>query len=140
MMAAMMLAMGGLVAVGSGAQSIAQDLAQADLAQVEGRWIVVIELGSGRCRWRGSVSLRQDGRRVFGEGSARPHGRRSRRCPSLGGGIEGRVTGPRIGFGFATGHLGRADFEGTYDPKTETMRGHWRAGRAAGAWSAERAR
>ena len=115
----------------------AQTQGQAEIPNIEGRWAVAIELSSGRCRWEGSVTLAQRGREITGRGAVNPVGR-DRRCPPLGGAIKGQVTGPRIGFGFATGALGRAHFDGTYDPATETMEGAWRARNGAGSWRADR--
>jgi len=123
--AVLVLGVGALGSAGS------QALAQADIPNVSGRWAVAIELDTGRCRWEGSVTLRQLGTRITGWGRARPVDR-DRRCPPLGGDIEGAVTGPRIGFGFATGTLGQARFDGTYDPKTGIMEGTWRARIGAG--------
>ncbi len=135
----------GLAALCTGAeaqvlvQAEAQNLAQADLPRIQGRWALAIELASGRCRWRGGVNLRQRGREITGRGAVSPTGR-ARLCPPLGGAIKGRITGPRIGFGFATGALGRARFDGTYDPATDTMEGTFRARAAGGSWRAERVR
>ena len=141
LMAAAVMAALGLASLAARSQAQAETRAQAEvqaeIPDIHGRWSVAIELSSGCCRWEGSVTLRQRGREITGKGAVRPVGRR-RRCPSLGGAIKGRITGPRIGFGFATGALGRARFDGIYDPQTDTMEGAWRARNATGPWRADR--
>ncbi len=141
LMAAAVMAALGLTSLAAQAQAQAEMFAQAEvqaeIPDIHGRWTVAIELSSGRCRWEGTVTLAQRGREITGRGAARPVGR-GQRCPPLGGAIKGRITGPRIGFGFATGALGRAQFDGTYNPQTDTMSGAWRARFAAGPWRADR--
>ena len=76
-------------------QADAQNLAQAEagVPRIQGRWAVAIELAGRRCRWRGTVSLRQQGREITGRGAASPTGR-ARFCPPLGGAIKGGSPAP----------------------------------------------
>lgn len=108
-------------------------------AAIEGVWHVVIHQDRGRCTWRGTIALAETGERIAGEGGAKPP-RHLRRCRALNGAVEGRVEGRRVRFGFATGPLGAADFEGTLGEGRRTMAGTWSARRAAGRWRAERVR
>ena len=128
----------GRAGIAAPASAEVKSQAEALVPRIQGRWRVMIELSSGRCRWRGFVELRQRGRRITGRGSARP-ARKARRCPVLAGKIRGHITGARIGFGFPTGALGRADFEGRLDSRTGTMRGSWNARSRGGSWRAEQA-
>ena len=106
---------------------------------VAGLWAVAIEQPRTRCRWEGHVRLAQKGHRITGSGEAKPVGR-NRRCSPLKGNIEGANDGSLVRFGFATGRLGVADFEGTLGDGGRTMSGGWRTRSAAGQWAAERAR
>lgn len=113
--------------------------AQSGPAVVEGHWAVTIERKGRGCVWRGRIRLSQRGGRIAGAGWARAV-KRARRCPDLKGKVEGEVEGRVVRFGFATGRIGTAWFEGQLASRGSTMRGRWRAGRATGAWSAARER
>lgn len=123
----------GLLAANDGA--VGQD----QPASVAGAWALTIEGRDGRCVWRGRIGLRQHAGRISGAGWARPKNR-GRRCPDLKGKVEGEVEGRVVRFGFATGRLGTAQFEGRLAAGRRVMRGHWDAGRASGVWSARRGR
>jgi hypothetical protein len=116
---------------------LACPLSEARADPTDGAWAVAIEQAGGRCRWEGSVRLAQQGKRIEGSGEARPVA--GKRCPILRGAIEGTVNGRQVRFGFATGGLGTARFDGTLGADARTMTGRWRAGRAAGTWWADRA-
>lgn len=111
--------------------------ADAPTRAIEGTWRVVIDQSRGRCGWRGTISLTRTGRRIAGEGQASPS-KRQRRCPTLKGAVEGRIEGRQVRFGFATGRLGTAEFEGTLGDKPGIMSGRWSARRASGRWQATR--
>ncbi len=106
---------------------------------VAGLWAVAIDQPRTGCRWHGHVRLAQRGRRITGSGKAQPAGR-NRRCRPLKGAIDGNVDGNHVRFGFATGELGTADFQGMLDIGGLAMEGRWRARSASGRWWAERAR
>ena len=129
----------GLAMIGLGFGLAQPRAAEAPGISVAGLWAVVIEQPRRRCRWEGSVRLEQRGDRIAGSGEAKPVGH-NRRCPLLKGKIDGKVDGNSVRFGFATGRLGVADFEGTLGEGGRTMSGRWRGRSAAGQWRAERAR
>jgi len=114
--------------------------AQEQPAFVQGTWAVVIDRARRGCVWRGRIRLVQRrGARIVGSGWANSKGRSSQ-CPALQGKVEGTVSGPMVRFGFATGRLGTARFEGFVDVDRGIIKGDWAAGRRSGNWSAKRER
>ena len=113
--------------------------AQEEPVFVQGTWAVLIDRARRGCVWRGRIRLVQRGTRVVGSGWAEAKGR-SPRCPRLQGKVEGSVSGPLVRFGFATGRLGTARFEGFVDANRGTVKGDWASGRVSGTWSAKRER
>jgi hypothetical protein len=113
--------------------------AQEEPAFVEGSWSVVIDRARRGCVWRGRIRFVQRGTRVVGSGWAHSKGR-STRCPELRGKVEGTVSGPLVRFGFATGRIGTARFEGFVNAEKGTIKGDWASGRRSGNWSAKRER
>lgn len=113
--------------------------AQEEPVFVQGSWSVVIDRARRGCVWRGRIRLVQRGTRIVGSGWAHAKGR-SPGCPELRGKVEGTVSGRLVRFGFATGRLGAARFEGFVDSDRGTMKGDWAAGRRSGNWSGKRER
>jgi hypothetical protein len=113
--------------------------AQEEPVFVQGSWSVVIDRARRGCVWRGRIRLVQRGTRVAGSGWAQAKAR-STHCPQLQGKVEGTVSGPLVRFGFATGRIGTARFEGFVDAEKGTIKGDWSSGRQTGNWSAKRER
>jgi hypothetical protein len=113
--------------------------AQDEPVFVQGSWAVVIDQARRGCVWRGRIRLVQRGSRVAGSGWAQTKGR-SNQCPELHGKVEGTVSGPLVRFGFATGRIGTARFEGFVDVENGTIKGDWSSDRQSGNWSAKRER
>ncbi len=103
-----------------------------------GDWGVLIVQPATGCEWSGVIRLREQAGRITGDGVAEPPigpGRTSR-CPRLEGQVQGDRRGEIVRFGFATGKLGRADFEGQVAADAKEMTGTWHARAARGEWSA----
>lgn len=109
-------------------------------ASLTGRWGVRIVQPATGCDWVGEVRLDQRSAVLTGEGSASAtnHSRDPRRCPPLKGEVNGSVRGEIVRFGFATGRLGKAEFEGRLLKQGSEMQGSWTARSAAGQWAAAR--
>jgi len=109
-------------------------------APLTGRWAVRIVQPTAGCDWVGEVRLTERAGALDGEGSAAPtkDSRNPRRCPQLKGRIAGSVRGGIVRFGFATGRLGKAEFEGRIVKQGKEMQGSWTARSAAGQWAAAR--
>jgi hypothetical protein len=105
-----------------------------------GRWAVRIVQSSTGCDWTGEVRLNEKDGTLTGDGSATASkdSRDPRRCPPLKGEVNGTVRGDVVRFGFATGRLGKAEFEGKLVAKSKQMHGLWSARSAAGQWAAAR--
>lgn len=126
----------GAIPIPSAHRDLTEGVAEHNIAWVEGAWQVSIMMATRRCRWEGTVVLKQRQRQILGSGAAT--GRRG--CADLHGRIKGEVEGARVGFGFATGALGTARFRGTMRRDGKAMHGEWNARNASGAWTAVRAR
>ncbi|MDH3240125.1 MAG: hypothetical protein OEO83_05610 [Alphaproteobacteria bacterium] len=113
--------------------------AQEEPVFVQGTWAVVIDRSRRGCVWQGRIRLVQRGSQIVGSGWANAKGR-STRCRELRGKVEGTVSGPLVRFGFATGPLGTARFEGYVDSDRGTIKGDWASGSRSGNWSAKRER
>jgi len=103
-----------------------------------GDWGVLIVQPTTGCEWTGVIRLREQAGRISGDGVAEPPiglGRGTR-CPRLEGQVQGDRRGETVRFGFATGQLGRADFEGRVAADAKEMTGTWRTRSARGDWSA----
>jgi hypothetical protein len=107
---------------------------------LSGRWAVRIVQSSTGCDWTGEVRLDEKDGTLTGDGSAAASkdSRDPRRCPPLKGEVNGTVRGDVVRFGFATGRLGKAEFEGKVVAKSKQMQGLWSARSAAGQWAAAR--
>lgn len=105
-----------------------------------GRWAVRIVQPATGCDWVGEVRLNERSAVLTGEGaaSATKASRDPRRCPPLKGEVNGSVRGEIVRFGFATGRLGKAEFEGRLVKQGREMQGSWTARSAAGQWAAAR--
>jgi len=104
-----------------------------------GEWGVLIVQPASGCEWDGVLQLREDGGRLSGKGRAAPRSpQASARCPWLEGAVQGERQRDTVRFGFATGRLGEAAFEGRVVPEAKTMTGTWRTRSARGEWSAAR--
>jgi hypothetical protein len=102
-----------------------------------GEWGVLIIQRARGCEWTGVIELVERSGRLSGRGSATPSPG-SRHCPRLEGKVNGDVQGDVVRFGFGTGPLGRADFQGRITPGANDMNGTWSTRSAAGEWSAAR--
>jgi hypothetical protein len=107
---------------------------------VDGNWGVRIVQPATGCDWVGQIRLSERAGRISGRGQAAPssEARQPARCPRLEGQVEGERRGEVVRFGFATGRLGKADFEGRLDAGEREMHGTWRARSASGQWAAGR--
>lgn len=105
-----------------------------------GRWAVRIVQPATGCDWVGEVRLNEKAAVLTGEGSAAATkaSRDPRRCPQLKGEVNGSVRGQIVRFGFATGRLGKAEFEGRVVKQGREMQGSWSTRSAAGQWAAAR--
>lgn len=105
-----------------------------------GLWAVRIVQPSTGCDWVGEVRLNEKAAVLTGEGSAAATkaSRDPRRCPPLKGQVNGSVRGEIVRFGFATGRLGKAEFEGRVVKQGREMQGSWSTRSAAGQWAAAR--
>jgi hypothetical protein len=103
-----------------------------------GDWGVLIVQPAVGCEWTGVIRLREQAGRITGDGVAEPPigTGRGARCPRLEGQVQGDRRGETVRFGFATGQLGRADFEGRVAAEAKEMTGTWRTRAARGEWSA----
>jgi len=109
-------------------------------SELDGDWGVrIVEPATG-CEWLGQIRLEETAAKISGRGTAAPGpaARAGARCPRLAGRVEGERRGDVVRFGFATGPLGNADFEGRLAPQGGEMRGSWRTRAAAGQWAAGR--
>lgn len=133
---ATLLAAIGLAATGVGVALAAQAQDQRTLT---GEWGVLIVQPASGCEWDGVIRLRERGGRLSGEGRAVPRrSPASARCPWLEGAIQGERQRETVRFGFATGRLGEADFEGRVAADAQTMTGTWRTRSSRGDWAAAR--
>jgi hypothetical protein len=104
---------------------------------LSGEWGILIVQPASGCEWNGVVRLVQRGEQLSGRGSAAgPSG--SPRCPRLEGEVNGTVQGGLVRFGFGTGPLGRAEFEGRTSAGAGEMAGTWATRSASGDWAAAR--
>ena len=105
-----------------------------------GRWAVRIVQPATGCDWLGEVRLDERAGVLTGEGSATATkaSRDPRHCPPLKGEVNGSVRGEIVRFGFATGRLGKAEFEGRIAKQGREMQGSWSTRSAAGQWAAAR--
>lgn len=105
-----------------------------------GRWAVRIVQPATGCDWVGEVRLDEKATVLTGEGSASAtkDSRDPRRCPPLKGEVNGSVRGEIVRFGFATGRLGKAEFEGRIVKQGREMQGTWATRSAAGQWAGAR--
>jgi len=105
-----------------------------------GLWAVRIVQSATGCDWTGEVRLKEKDGALSGDGSATASkdSRDPRRCPPLKGEVNGTVRGDVVRFGFATGRLGKAEFEGKVVAKSKQMHGLWSTRSAAGQWAAAR--
>ncbi len=110
------------------------------LLPLTGSWAVRIVQPATGCDWVGEVRLKERSGVLTGEGaaSATKASRDPRRCPPLKGEVNGAVHGEIVRFGFATGRLGKAEFEGRLVKQGREMHGSWTARSAAGQWAAAR--
>lgn len=107
---------------------------------LNGRWSIRIVQPATGCDWVGEVRLDQSAAVLTGHGSAAAtkDSRGASRCPPLKGEVHGSVRGEIVRFGFATGRLGKAEFEGRIAKKGMEMQGSWTTRSAAGQWAAAR--
>lgn len=107
---------------------------------LDGSWEVHIVQPRTGCTWKGQIRLTEQAGHIAGRGLATPsaESHAPARCPRLEGEVLGKRRGDIVSFGFATGRLGQADFEGRLDGGEQHMHGTWRTRAAAGQWSAGR--
>jgi hypothetical protein len=107
---------------------------------LDGAWGVRIVQPRTGCTWVGHIRLTEQAGHIAGRGLATPsaESHAPARCPRLEGDVLGQRRGDIVSFGFATGRLGQADFEGRLDGSEQHMHGTWRTRAAAGQWSAGR--
>lgn len=125
----------------SGALALASLCLLADPAlaarPLTGTWAVRIVQPATGCDWTGVVRLVERDRELSGRGSANPSPG-ARRCPRLEGEVNGDVRGAIVRFGFGTGPLGQAQFEGKILEGGDEMNGSWSTRSASGQWAAGR--
>ena len=102
-----------------------------------GDWGVLIVQRASACEWNGVIRLVERDGQLSGRGSATASSA-APRCPRLEGQVNGVVRGDVVRFGFGSGALGRAEFEGRIASGGAEMTGTWSARSAAGEWAAAR--
>jgi hypothetical protein len=104
---------------------------------LSGEWGILIVQPVTGCEWNGVIRLIERGGELSGRGSATASSA-SPRCPRLEGKVNGTVAGELVQFGFGTGPLGRAQFEGRIAAGAGEMTGTWATRSASGDWAAAR--
>ena len=104
---------------------------------LSGEWGILIVQPVTGCEWNGVIRLIERGGELSGRGSATASSV-SPRCPRLEGKVNGTVQGGLVQFGFGTGPLGRAEFEGSVAAGAGEMTGTWATRSASGDWAAAR--
>ena len=102
-----------------------------------GEWGVLILQPRTGCEWNGAIRLAERAGQLSGRGSATASSS-SPRCPRLQGNVSGTVQGAVVRFGFGTGPLGQAEFEGHVSDSANEMTGTWTTRSASGEWAAAR--
>lgn len=102
-----------------------------------GEWGVLILQPRTGCEWNGVIRLAERAGQLSGRGSATAS-TSSPRCPRLRGNVNGTVQGAVVRFGFGTGPLGQAEFEGHVSDSANEMTGTWTTRSASGEWAAAR--
>ena len=102
-----------------------------------GEWGVLIVQPRTGCEWNGAIRLVERDGRITGRGYATASSSQPR-CPRLEGKVSGAIQGEVVRFGFGTGALGKAEFEGYVSQSANEMTGTWTTRFAAGEWAAAR--